>query len=394
MNRNVVRVFVAYQFRSSHFKRSEIDKAIVDACEKAQEDINRGRKEQIKIRPIAQDLLSGETINKQILAKIAGADFCIFEVSDNNPNVMIEMGYALGMGKKCVYLQYEEQPLSSIPSDLSGLYILRYDEETLGAKLGYEIFRRSLDILDLREAEIVRVTLENEGVKLQRTLWNLDIAAKLYIICPEIPEIRRPWYADSKARDYLRLAKFADLDSLDCLKGFLTRKYPRMDIRENTSVEMPDEVYKENLVVLGGPGFDPEVGAWNKVAEHLLRETHSPFNYVDGGWGKDDLITEVVGNRQYVPVLNENGSLRYDYGVFIKMPNPLNRKALLFLINGIRTYGVLGAARCFISEEYAVENCNYIFQRLGTNSNFAVLMKCPVIGHNYVVQPNLSRGDL
>ena len=124
-----------------------------------------------------------------------------------------------------------------------------------------------------------------------------------------------------------------------------------------------------------------------------MDKIQSPFYYVDGGRGNDDPLIERNTNNKYLPVLNNDGTLKYDFGLFVKIPNPFNRKKFLFIINGIRTYGVIGAAKCFTLEEQAIENCNTIYKRLEIGANFAALIKIPLI-NNYVVPPNLATGDL
>lgn len=385
---HLIRVFIGYQFRSSRFKRTEIDKILIEAFSKAESDINLNKSvaDKIKIRPKLQYLLSGKAISNQILSKISAADLCIFELSDLNPNVMLELGYALGRTKPCIFLQHEDEEISKIPSDLSGVYMLRYNDDTLDAKIGYEVYQHVNNVLEKRNAELIGKATKNEDLDTLRIFWNIEKHEKAIVVCPEIPEEERLVYADVASRDYLRLAKFADLDSLYLMKDFIAHTFPEVQTLEYTSGMMPDEAYRDNLILIGGP-------AWNKVTEMLMDKIQSPFYYVDGGRGNDDPLIERDTNNKYLPVLNNDGTLKYDFGLFVKIPNPFNRKKFLFIINGIRTYGVLGAAKCFTLEEQAIENCNTIYKRLEIGANFAALIKIPLI-NNYVVPPNLATGDL
>lgn len=379
--KNQIKVFVGYQFKSNYYTRSEIDKLIIDSIEKAEIDINNRISNKIQIKPILQDLLSGMTIGNQIFAKIHDADFCIFELSDLNSNVMLELGYALGLEKVCVLLQHKDEKISNIPSDLSGLYIIKYDYETLNAKIAYEIFNNSNNILNNKEKKLSSKGRESEEVKTLRSFWNIHDIDKIYIICPEIPIDDRKTYAEITSKDYLRLAKFADIDSLYNMKDFISRKFPNVRMMEYTSVEMPEEAYNENIILIGGT-------AWNKVTEKLMEKIRSPFYYIDGGKGNDDPIVERESGLKRLPVLDRMGSLNYDWGLFIRVPNPFNKEKNLIIINGIRTYGVLGATKCFTNEMNSSDNCSIIFKLLGIPAYFAALIKTAVI-NNYVAPPNL-----
>ena len=149
-----ISIFIGYQFKSTQYTRSEIDKIIIDSFEKAESDINNKFADKIKVRPILQDMLSGKPICNQIFTQIENADFCIFELSDLNLNVMLELGYSLGLKKLCILMQYNDENIPNVPSDLSGLYIIKYDYETLGAKIAYEIYQNSITIMNRRIQEI------------------------------------------------------------------------------------------------------------------------------------------------------------------------------------------------------------------------------------------------
>jgi len=60
----------------------------------------------------------GEHLFNEIARDIIGADIAVFETSENNPNVMIEMGVALTWGVRVLPIKLEGRPKP--PSDISG----------------------------------------------------------------------------------------------------------------------------------------------------------------------------------------------------------------------------------------------------------------------------------
>jgi len=56
-------------------------------------------------------------------AAIRETDMCIADISDRNPNVMWETGYAMALGKEVILISHCDQPL---PFDLNGLHHISY----------------------------------------------------------------------------------------------------------------------------------------------------------------------------------------------------------------------------------------------------------------------------
>lgn len=380
---NEIRVFIGYQFLLPQLDRNEADKLMIEACRQAQDELNQGRQDKATIYPVLLDLLSGGLPSAEILAKISSADMCVFETSDSSPEALFGLGYAVGQGKPCIYLQYEEQ----IPSDssvaLPGVFILRYKTQILGDKLSYEIYRRASDIIDKRIVEHEKNLAWDEERGTLRDFWGLEGENRVYLVCPEIPENERMPYASLAARDYLRLARFADIDSLLHLKSFLARCFPSIRIFESTCNDIPPEANSENLIVIGGI-------AWNRLTSQITQSINLPFVQRDGGPGNPDSIDDIRSESRYLPTISEDGTVHEDIGYFVRIPNPSNKRKLLFVVNGILTYGVLGVARCFTEEIQGAENCSSILRRMGKNPYCAALVRVPVI-NNYAAVPNISK---
>jgi len=85
----------------------------------------------------------GEHLFNNIAGKIIGSDIAIFEISDHNPNVMIELGVALTWGIRVLPLREIDSP--DTPSDISGQTWTAY--ENSGLKIYDDNFQEKLDLM-------------------------------------------------------------------------------------------------------------------------------------------------------------------------------------------------------------------------------------------------------
>lgn len=115
------------------------------------------------------------------------------------------------------------------------------------------------------------------------------------------------------------------------------------------------------------------------------------FHFKNGGDGNDDIIVDNNTRIHYRPFLNSNGKILYDIGLICKIVNPFNNKFNIFIISGIRTYGVLGAAKCFTDNEKSGKNISFCFEKFG-ESSFSLLFKVPII-NTTAICPDLSIED-
>lgn len=122
------KVFIVfgYQFESQYYDSSELRKNISARLSRLQNlfsDLD-GLDFSLEFRPLKGGL--GKHVFEDILVDIASADIAIFEVSDQNPNVFLEMGVALSHGVPIIPLRHKDS--KRIPSDISGLMWVMYDD--------------------------------------------------------------------------------------------------------------------------------------------------------------------------------------------------------------------------------------------------------------------------
>lgn len=72
----------------------------------------------------SDSLSYGSSINSEVLSAIRRCDIFVGILNDYNPNVLLELGYALGASKRTVLIGTED---SRIPFDIAHLRVLRVD---------------------------------------------------------------------------------------------------------------------------------------------------------------------------------------------------------------------------------------------------------------------------
>lgn len=210
-------------------------------------------------------------------------------------------------------------------------------------------------------------TTEQPGPNDVRAFWKLGESARIDIVCSEIPEDERPEYASPEDRNYLRYAKFADLDSLIYLRTRFAQLSPTTTVRDFAPSEYFD-TQTDALVVVGGP-------PWNAKYREFLPEL--PFHFEPHPLGEDDpLIVHPLGGRTLGPRWTERGDLLADIAVFTRLTLA---RVTVFLLGGCLTLGVLGAARCFLDGQRGARGVHYVNQLVG-DRDFVMVTEARRIG--------------
>jgi len=74
----------------------------------------------------ADEVFLGPDLLCKICKHIQESPLCIVDVSNWNPNVLLELGMMYGMGKRVVLLKYQEAD-TIVPSDLRGMLYIEYE---------------------------------------------------------------------------------------------------------------------------------------------------------------------------------------------------------------------------------------------------------------------------
>jgi hypothetical protein len=114
-----LRVVFGCQLKSEHYDTALLDSKLRSTFQRAIAQFNR-KKDVTKITLHFQQLGAGygEHLFNEIAREIISADVAVFDTSDLNSNVMIEMGVALTWGVRVLPIKKEGCPKP--PSDISG----------------------------------------------------------------------------------------------------------------------------------------------------------------------------------------------------------------------------------------------------------------------------------
>jgi len=116
---NTLSVVFGYQFTSGRYDSTSLKENMEKSFKSAVEKYNSLK----NARPVTLDFRSlaagyGEHLFNEICRDIISADIAVFDTSDLNPNVMLEMGVALTWGVRVLPIKMKDCPKP--PSDISG----------------------------------------------------------------------------------------------------------------------------------------------------------------------------------------------------------------------------------------------------------------------------------
>jgi transcriptional regulator with XRE-family HTH domain len=210
--------------------------------------------------------------------------------------------------------------------------------------------------------------------------WRFPPDEDITIVCSALPEkhLKSMPYTDPNRPDYVDLYKYADLDALIELHGYLRAANPLSTVRFRTPAEVRVDDYTTHLVLLGGVD-------WNKITKELLDLLEVPVfqlaresDAVPGGFR----VAEGADQQLFEPVLRKEGDrevLIEDIAHFFRAPNPLNDKRTVTICNGMYQRGTYGAVRALTDRRFRDRNRNYVHTRFGDETTFSILSRVKVI---------------
>ena len=215
--------------------------------------------------------------------------------------------------------------------------------------------------------------------------WLFPAGESVRIVCGELADMDYP-YADPANRNYTELLRYADQDALIELFGHVRMLNPNCDIRFmlGGEFEKPDDM-TSHLVILGGSGL-------NLVVQRILNLTALPIRQPP----ESKLVAEGEAfelsdsDQQFLPAFDSELGLVEDVGLFARLVNPFNAARTLTVCSGVFSRGVLGAVRALTDAKLRDRNETYLHRRFGDATQFALLMRVPVL-RGRAVTPDLHK---
>lgn len=303
------------------------------------------------------------------------ADIGIFDISENNSNVMIEAGFALGLGRQVFLLKNKKSRSKyQTPSDIPWIYIPYRDKNSLNSPATQK---------ELIEAIQDYVKKSHRSEYLFRNVWGFAENDEVTVICSELDKPQSRMFPEPK--EYIYLSKYGDVDALLTVLITLHRLYRNLKVTYCTGDEVSDRgiSYTGNIVLIGGPDYNAATRLFQKAA---------PYLYKRGPSESDIYLKERFSKTKYYPKFAHKKRNReiLDYGFFVKIQNPFNDTKKVIMIGGPHTYGVYGAAKAFSYEGgthkgIQYNNCKIVTENVGSDPRFSVIFKVEGIDENVQV---------
>jgi hypothetical protein len=210
--------------------------------------------------------------------------------------------------------------------------------------------------------------------------YRFNTGERITIVCGKVPrdKLQQMPYSDPLDPDFIESYRYADLDALIELWGYLWAANGASPIQFRTADQLESDHYTGHLVLLGGVD-------WNVATSSVLARLRLPVVQVNN-WGKEGgaywEVTEDDGRKvAHRPRLEESGGreiLREDVALFARAVNPFNRKRSVTICNGMYGRGGLGAVRALTDDRFRDRNRDYIQARFASSEAFCILTRVTV----------------
>ena len=194
------------------------------------------------------------------------------------------------------------------------------------------------------------------------SVWRFPDGKPVTIVCGRLPADHQPPQASPGDLNYVRMARFADLDTLVDVYGVVKASNPDSLVILTTAREMTRVDALNHLILIGNTELNL-AGRW--FARHL----ELPVTVDESGVHR--------GDETYAYTL-EDGELIEDVGVFVRGPHPSAPNRTLIMCNGITTRGVRGAAQTFLNPTVRERNAKWAARRFPADTIHCVVMRVPV----------------
>jgi hypothetical protein len=369
MSSGKINIFFAHQYSDTRISKSDKEQALIDAVQAIQSKELPNSEYELEWQNFELD--TGTHIGEQIIDIIETSDIFIADISQQNPNVIFELGVAYGFqklaDKHLIWIAHEETDVSNIPSDLRGLYIQKYNYNNLKSLLERRIGVLTKEIIDVRE--------DYDHEERIKRYWGELNNSSIDLVCSEIPDQEKPDFASPTHINYLRYAKFADLDSLVYLKSAFTKYYPGSHIRHFTHSEYVNRDAKIQIVI-GGP-------TWNTKTREILSRFPCYFDRCqDSDYDSVTIEFNELEEYEFRPKIEgelngREGRMLSDVSLYGRINVSQDRS--VYLVAGCTTYGVYGASQCLLEEDVAAQNAEYLSDKT-EGRDFIMMFESDIVG--------------
>jgi len=307
---------------------------------------NVANRQRLRAYRVDQDHMA-EPIAQAIEKKIRESRIIIADLTDNNPNVLNEIGQAQTLGKPLILIS-QESPVNA-PFNVRGLRIHKYDQQDLTG------------LSNFLEQALSSATSPNERLRTMLVPSSLGHPTKesRFVIVASPLSYRRArgqsgGYREFRptSSDYVGVRGI--LQAFGLLYGFETLP----DIVDPEDCE--DDVIREPMSLYSIAS--PKVNRWT---DKLLEQYHNDKRFVPKlGFKADSEASKDLRNVK-ISLYSDNAILcppgwrlnedrdRYlkDFGLIVRGPNPYHQNQMMAIMAGRSSLGTEAACRAFTDSE-------------------------------------------
>jgi hypothetical protein len=209
--------------------------------------------------------------------------------------------------------------------------------------------------------------------RIVKRLFSRKNKTRYDIVCTSIEYQNTPFHGCRPVTAYGELLALAELYStLNHLGG--VDQYIDT-VRMSTEDNFSNDRLTNNIISIGG-------STYNRVTKLIKDECSRnwaiiPHDKHDEIIDGDYFYHEKQSGTKHKAGKNSNNIITLDYGLVTKCPNPFNRDSKVVILDGLHTYGLIGAAKV-IGPKYIYRHIrSFNFFR---DDYFQILVRCKVVG--------------
>ena len=222
--------------------------------------------------------------------------------------------------------------------------------------------------------------------------WHFGDGNQVSIVCAEVPPgLRNPNATPTHPTlPHGELYSYGAIDALFELHGHIRAANPRSDVRIFKVRQLQPDDFASHLVILGGPD-------WNELARRIPKLVPDfPVRQVSDETDPRRAYFEVPMNdgvTKHGAVLSDDDELIWDVGLFLRSPNPANRKRTLTVCTGMYSLGTWAVVRALTDINFRDRNAAYLDERFSGADAFSVLMRILVLNGDEALTPDWTVPD-
>ncbi|SNT44491.1 Transcriptional regulator, contains XRE-family HTH domain [Asanoa hainanensis] len=224
--------------------------------------------------------------------------------------------------------------------------------------------------------------------------WGFADGTPVTIVCGELPAGRRAdaAYSDPDSPDYVDLYRFADVDSLVELHGYVRAANPRSEVGFTTASLVTRDHLTTHLVLLGGVDFNDVI---TPVLDSLGVPVRQHSRLTDDPDDEGAFEVRTTSTEEHRPALTADRGHRVlveDVAHFCRGPNPYNVLRTVTVCNGMFGRGVYGAVRALTDARFRDRNAVYVRNRFAQAQTYSILARVKVV-NGEVITPDWTLPD-